>query len=112
MLRGITLGTVSLKTGLPAVYREIGAGFLNGCLMGGIVAVISVAVHQSALLGVVVALAMISVHLVAGFFGALVPLVMKVLGKDPAATSMIFISTATDVFGILSLLGFGSLILM
>jgi magnesium transporter len=112
MLRGITLGTVSLKTAWPAVRNEVIAGLLNGCLMGLIVAIISVVFNGSWLLGVVVALAMISVHLVAGFFGALIPLIMKLLGRDPAATSMIFISTATDVFGILSLLGFGSLILM
>ncbi len=112
MLRGITLGSISIKNGLPAIWREIQAGILNGCLMGAIVATISVVFNGSWLLGVVVALAMVSVHVVAGFFGALVPLVMKVLGKDPAATSMIFISTATDVFGILSLLGFGALILM
>lgn len=112
MLRGITLGTISLRTGLPAVWREIQAGILNGCLMGFIVALISVFVHHSPLLGVVVALAMISVHIVAGFFGAAVPLIMKVLGKDPASTSMIFISTATDVFGILALLGIGSLVLL
>ncbi len=112
MLRGITLGTVSLKTAWPAVRNEVLAGLLNGCLMGLIVAVISVVFNGSWLLGLVVALAMISVHLVAGFFGALVPVIMKLLGRDPASTSMIFISTATDVFGILSLLGFGTLLLM
>lgn len=112
MLRGITLGTISLKNALPAIRNEAIAGLMNGCLMGLIVAVISVFANGSALLGLVVALAMISVHLVAGFFGAIVPLVMKLIGRDPAATSMIFISTATDVFGILSLLGLGSLLLM
>jgi magnesium transporter len=76
------------------------------------VALISVLFNGSALLGVVVALAMIAVHVVAGFFGALVPLIVKRIGKDPAAVSMIFISTATDVFGLLALLGCGALLLM
>lgn len=112
MLRGITLGTVSFKNATPAIWNEVVAGFLNGALMGLIVSIISVVFNGSWLLGLVVALAMISVHLVAGFFGAITPLVMKMLGRDPASTSMIFISTATDVFGILSLLGFGSWILL
>jgi magnesium transporter len=112
MLRGITLGTISLKTGFPAVMKEMLAGLYNGVAIGLIVALISVFFNGSAWLGLVVALAMIVVHIVAGLFGAFVPLLVKVLGKDPAAISMIFISTATDVFGLLALLGFGALILM
>lgn len=112
MLRGITLGTISLKNGMPAIKREVGAGLLNGILIGSIVAVISIIWNHSALLGLVVGLSMIGVHIVAGFFGAFIPLLLKHLGKDPAATSTIFISTATDVFGLFFLLGLGTLILM
>jgi len=112
ILRGITLGTISLKNGLPAIYREIGAGLVNGLIIGTIVALISLGAGGSVLLGLTVGLSMIIVHIVAGLFGALVPLFMKVIGKDPAATSMIFISTATDVFGMLALLGIGTLLLI
>lgn len=112
MLRGITLGTISLRNGMQAIKREVGAGLLNGILIGSIVAIISVIWNHSALLGLVVGLSMIGVHIVAGFFGAFVPLLLKHLGKDPAATSTIFISTATDVFGLFFLLGLGTLILM
>ncbi|MEZ4195347.1 MAG: magnesium transporter [Candidatus Paceibacterota bacterium] len=112
MLRGITLGTISLKNGWPAIWQEIVAGLMNGLLIGAIVAIISIVWNQSALLGLVVGLSMIGVHLVAGFFGALVPLLLKHLGKDPAATSTIFISTATDVLGLFMLLGLGSLIML
>jgi magnesium transporter len=112
MLRGITLGTISLKNGMPAIKREVGAGLLNGILIGSIVAIISIIWNHSALLGLVVGLSMVGVHIVAGFFGAFVPLFLKHLGKDPAATSTIFISTATDVCGLFFLLGLGTLILM
>ncbi|MCA9360538.1 magnesium transporter, partial [Candidatus Kaiserbacteria bacterium] len=44
--------------------------------------------------------------------GSLVPLVMKQLGNDPAATSTIFITTATDVLGIFFLLGLATLIML
>jgi magnesium transporter len=112
MVRGITMGTISFENGWPVIWREILAGALNGLVIGSIVAVISVVFNGSWLLGVVVALAMIVVHIVAGLFGAFVPLLIKRLGKDPASTSMIFISTATDVFGMLALLGLGALILL
>lgn len=112
MLRGLTLGTISLKTAGPAIWREVQAGFINGVGIGIIVALISVVWNDSALLGLVVGLAMILVHMVAGFFGAFLPLFIKYLGKDPASVSNIFISTATDVLGLLSLLGLGTLILL
>jgi magnesium transporter len=112
VVRGITMGSISIDNGMPAIWKEVQAGLLNGVVIGSIVALISVIFNGSALLGVVVSLAMITVHLVAGLFGAFVPLLLKHFGKDPASTSMIFISTATDVFGILSLLGFGALLLL
>ncbi len=112
MLRGITLGTVSLRNGMPVIWREVKAGLLNGLLIGLIVAVISIVWNESALLGAVVGLSMVCVHIVAGFFGAFVPLFLKHIGKDPASTSTIFITTATDVLGLFILLGLGTLILL
>jgi magnesium transporter len=111
-LRGITMGSISLKDAQPVIGRELGAALLNGMVIGAIVAGVSILWNSDPWLGVVVALSMVGVHLVAGFFGALIPLILKKIGKDPAATSMIFISTTTDVFGLLLLLGLGSLLLM
>ncbi len=112
MLRGLILGTISLKTAGPAIWREVQAGVINGIGIGLIVAIISVIWNDSALLGLVVGMAMVWVHIVAGFFGAFVPLFLKYLGKDPASISTIFITTATDVLGLLALLGLGTLILL
>lgn len=112
MLRGITLGSVSLKNCWPAVWREVGAGLLNGLVIGVIVAIISFVWNGSALLGLVVGLTMIGAHLIAGFFGSLTPFILKQLGKDPGSTSTIFISTATDVGGLLLLLGLGTVFLI
>jgi magnesium transporter len=60
----------------------------------------------------VVAAALVSAHAVAGVSGALVPLVMKHVGKDPAATSSIFITTITDVSGLLFLMGYATIFLL
>jgi len=112
MMRGITLGTVSYRDGAAAVWRETLAGAMNGMLMGAIVAIISVLVNGSVWLGVVVAIAMVAVHIVAGFFGAVTPLILQKLNKDPATVSMILVSTATDVLGFLVLLGVGAWLLL
>jgi magnesium transporter len=112
MLRGLTLGTITFKDVLGVVGREAGAGLLNGITIGCVVAAISIIWNDSAMLGLVVGLSMVGVHIVAGVFGAFVPLVLKYIGRDPASTSMIFITTATDVLGLLFLLGLGSWLLI
>jgi len=111
-LRGITMGAISLDDAKPILTRELGAASLNGMVIGSIVAVVSVVWNGSAWLGLVVALSMVGVHLLAGLAGVVIPLILKTLGKDPAAVSMIFISTVTDVGGLLLLLGLGSLLLL
>jgi magnesium transporter len=112
MVRGITLGTISLKNSAAAIWNETVAGLLNGIIIGAAVALVSAIWHGEPLLGLVVALALVGVHVVAAVAGAAIPLLMKHLGKDPAATSTIFISTATDVLGLVFLLGLATLILL
>lgn len=112
MVRGLTLGTVSFKNGWPAIRNEMLAGVGNGLIIGMIVALISVVWNRDPLLGVVVGGAMIGVHFIAGLVGSLIPLLMKHLGKDPAATSTIFMTTATDVLGLFFLLGLATLFLL
>lgn len=111
MVRGLTLGTITLKVAGPAIWREFGAGVINGLLIGAIVAIISALWNGEPILGLVVAAALVSAHAVAGIAGAVIPLLMKQLGKDPAATSIIFITTVTDVSGLLFLLGLSTWLL-
>jgi len=112
MVRGITLGTISLKNAAPALWRELGAGCINGIIIGAIVALISAVWNGEPLLGLVVAIALIGAHLVAAVAGSAIPLVMKHIGKDPAATSTIFISTITDVLGLFFLLGLATWLML
>lgn len=112
MVRGLTLGTISLETARPAIWREFGAGVINGVIIGAIVALISLIWNGNPLLGIVVGAALVGAHIVAGVAGSFIPLFMKHLGKDPASTSTIFITTATDVCGLFFLLGLASLFLV
>jgi magnesium transporter len=112
MVRGITLGTVSLQNAAPAIWRELGAGIVNGVIIGSIVTLVSALWNGEPLLGLVVGMALVGAHIVAALAGSFIPLLMKHIGKDPAATSTIFITTATDVLGIFFLLGLAKLILL
>lgn len=112
MLRGLTLGAVSFRDGKTVIVREAAAGSLNGLVIGSIVALISVVVNGSPLLGLVVGLTMIAQHTIAATAGATIPLFLKHIGKDPASVSTVFITAVTDVAGISILLGLGTLILI
>ncbi len=111
LVRGISLGQIDIHNALPTLRREVGAGLINGCINGAIVFAIVVLVNHDFKVAIVLAAAMVINLVVAGFFGTLVPLIMKHLGKDPATSATIFITTATDVLGFLAFLGLASLVL-
>lgn len=111
MVRGITLRQIELGNSGVALRRELLAGLVNGLINGLIVAVVVLVFNQDVRLAAVLALAMVASLTVAGFFGTLVPLIMQKLGKDPAASATVFITTATDVFGFMAFLGLAKLIL-
>jgi magnesium transporter len=110
-VRGIALGQVSLSTGGRAVLNEVVAGGANGAITGVLVAVIAAVFNRSPLLGLVLGVSMVLNLVIAGFFGTLIPLVLSRLGKDPATSATIFITTATDVLGFLVFLGLARAVL-
>ena len=60
-------------------------------------------------LGLVIALAMVTVLAAAALGGILIPLVLTRLGVDPAVSSGPFVTTVTDVVGFLAFLGIATL---
>ncbi len=110
-VRGIALGQIQLRTAFRTLRSELGAGFINGAINAVLVAAVVIAVNRDFQIALVLAMAMIINLVVAAFFGTLVPLIMAKLGKDPATSATIFITTATDVLGFLAFLGLASVIL-
>ncbi|WP_447975450.1 magnesium transporter [Nitrospira sp. Kam-Ns4a] len=102
-LRGLTLGELQAGREKRLVSKEALLGLLNGLLVGltaglGMYLYASFQHHEAAvLLAAVVFLAMVGSCVVSGVSGALVPLILKRAGADPATASSIFLTTATDV---------------
>jgi magnesium transporter len=102
-LRGLTLGELKSGRERSLVIKEGLLGLCNGILVGLTAAagMWIVATAQSAerpvLLAVVVFAAMIGSCVISGISGALIPLLLRRLGADPATASSIFLTTATDV---------------
>jgi magnesium transporter len=94
------------------VGKETLVGLTNGLANGIVVLIVSLVLHQTPLLAVVVLLAMWGNLIVAGFAGAFVPILLERLGVDPAVASSIFVTTFTDMVGFFLLLGLASRLLL
>jgi len=116
-LRGMTLGDLKAGQEGRLVMKEGLLGFLNGSLVGlsagiGMYFFASAEGNPQALpLAMIVCVAMIGSCMISGVSGALVPLVLKRLGADPATASSIFLTTATDVASMGMLLGLATIFL-
>jgi magnesium transporter len=91
------------------VFREALAGTLNGVITGVFAGLAAVAFGESMILGLILTVAMVFNLFIAGFFGSLIPFVLKRLKIDPATASTVFVTTMTDVCGFFVFLGLGSL---
>ncbi len=60
-------------------------------------------------LGLVIGAAMVINNLIAGFAGIMVPVTLDRAKVDPAVSSAVFVTMATDVMGFFSFLGLASL---
>jgi magnesium transporter len=102
-LRGMTLGDLKPGEERRLVLKEGLLGLMNGMMVGvsagiGMYVYASMQKNPSALaLAAVVWMSMVVSCVVSGLCGALIPLVLRRCGADPATASSIFLTTATDV---------------
>lgn len=111
-IRGLALREIPVPIARRIILKEALTGGINGIIAGVIAAGASIAFGAPPMLGLVLAMAMIINLIVAGFFGALVPFILRRLRIDPATASSIFVTTATDVCGFLVFLGLGTIVLL
>ena len=67
---------------------------------------------QDPVLSGVIGAAMIINLIVAGFSGAVIPLMLEKMGVDPAVASAVFLTTVTDVIGFFAFLGLAAIVLL
>ena len=111
VVRQMALGDIDAENAKEAIKKEFLVALFNGLLFSIVVGIVAYIWFKIELLGLVIALAMIFNLMVAGVFGALIPLFLKRLNIDPAVGSTVLLTTVTDVLGFLSFLGLASLIL-
>ena len=94
------------------ILREIRIGVVNGIGFAAIVGLVAWVWFRDAGIGLVIALAMVINLVAAGFSGALIPIVLRRVGVDPAVASAVFLTTVTDIVGFVAFLGLATLVLL
>lgn len=115
IVRGLALGELTLENSRRVLLKEFLVGLANGLANGFVAALIVYvwfgATTKTALIGLIIAMAMVNNMVIAGIAGTLIPLILKRLKADPALASTVFVTTCTDIGGFFSFLGLATLLL-
>jgi magnesium transporter len=112
VVRQLALGDIAKNDAFRTIKKEVILSLANGLLFAVIIGVIAAVWFDKGMLGVVIALSMIINLLSAGFFGSMVPLLLKRMDVDPAIGSTVILTTVTDIVGFFSFLGLATIILL
>ncbi|MBT8377670.1 MAG: magnesium transporter [Ignavibacteria bacterium] len=104
-IRGLALREVRPRDWFKVARKEVSVGLINGVAVALTTALIVYFWADSSGLAIVIGTSMILSMVIAGLFGAIIPMVLQAFGQDPAQSSSIVLTTVTDVFGFLSFLG-------
>jgi len=111
-VRALATRQLSTTNTWRMIWKETLVGSLNGLAFAAIAGTITALWFASPMLGAVIAAAMVINLFAAGFFGAIIPIYLDKLGKDPAVASTVFLTTITDVVGFLAFLGLAAIFLI
>jgi len=112
MVRRIALGEIDFSNAREAILREISVVLINGIIFALIIGVVAGLWFDSYVLSLVIGFSMIINLFIAGFVGAVVPLIMKRLQIDPAVGSSVMLTMTTDIIGFFTFLGLASIFLV
>jgi magnesium transporter len=110
-MRGLALREIRVKHWFRVARKETAVGFINGCAVALTTSLIVYFWESSLGLALIIAASMIISMVVAGLSGAVIPIILKTIGQDPAQSSSIILTTVTDVVGFLSFLGLATLLI-
>ncbi len=111
-VRALSAKQINSKNAWYLLRKEVLVGSLNGLLLAlGLAAITGVFYNNWSLAGVILA-ATVANHLFAALAGYLIPILLKKLGKDPAISAGVLVTTVTDVGGFFVFLGLGAYFLL
>ena len=109
-MRGLALREIRVSQWFQVVFKEANVGLLNGLAVALTTAVGVYVWSGSEGLAYIIAASMVVSMVIAGLSGAAIPILLTILGQDPAQSSSIVLTTITDVAGFFSFLGIATLL--
>ena len=111
IVRNIAMGKIKLKGSLKVLMKQFVVDLFNGIVIGLITGIAVYAIYHNVYLGIIIFLAMIANLIISGFCGTIIPLILAKMKIDPALSSSIFLTTATDVLGFFIFLSLANIFL-
>ena len=109
-MRGLALREIRAAQWPRVVWKETNVGLYNGAIVALTTALGLFVWSDSHGLALIIAVSMVLYMIIAGVAGAAIPILLTVLGQDPAQSSSIILTTVTDVTGFASFLGIAALL--
>ncbi len=111
-VRAIATNELSGTNTWRVIWKETLVGTLNGIVFAAMIGILAAFWFQSSMLGIVIGMAMTINLIVAGIFGAGIPLILHRFGSDPALSSTVLLTTVTDVVGFFVFLWLASVLIL
>jgi magnesium transporter len=111
-VRALASRELSAVNAMRTISREMTVGLLNGAALGAFAGGVLYFMLQDLRLSVAFGLALVVNLFAASLAGALIPLALDRMGRDPAVSSAVFVTFVTDFVGFFAFLGLAALILL
>jgi magnesium transporter len=107
--RGLALREIRLRHWWRVTRKESTAAFVNGIAVAAVTSAGVLWWSGNVALAGVIGASMVASVVLAAIAGAMIPVLLTSLGRDPATASSIVLTTVTDVVGFSSFLGLATL---
>ena len=112
IVQGLANGSLDIKSSTKQLFKELGVGLLNGCIISLLVFIYNVfTLGPSQVTTVAVSLSLFAVVVFASIFGTFVPLTLERFKIDPALATGPFISITNDIIGMVIYMSISSALL-
>ena len=111
LVRAIATKEIENISLFKIMFKEMSVAFMNGLFLATVAATACYFWQHNIHLSLVFASAILAAITLSGFFGVFIPLILYRLKFDPAISSGVFLTTMTDMFSFLTLLGLATIAL-
>jgi magnesium transporter len=109
-IRGLALREIRIGQWFKVAKKEFIVGIVNGIAVALTTSLIVYIWASSLGLALVIGISMVFSMAIAGLSGAVIPILLKAFGQDPAQSSSIVLTTVTDIVGFFSFLGLATIL--